>query len=501
MSDSNILSIRDIVKTYPGVVAIDHVSFDVREGEVHALIGENGAGKSTLIKVLSGAIQPDSGSITIGGKTFEAMTPILSKEQGIGVIYQEFTLVPGISAAENVFLGQKTSDGLFVNYEERIRRTKELFDQMHVNIDPTQPVRSLSPACQQIVEIAKAVSKNVRILIMDEPTAPLTVNEVDTLFQVIRDLKKKGVTIIYISHRLEELFEVADRVTVMRDGQYVGTENICDIDRKKLIAMMAGRELKESYPVRHNTIGEEVLRLENVTGNGDRNISFTLHKGEILGLAGLVGAGRTELMRVLYGADPLEGGKIFLNGKEVRIPPCRKAIEQGIGYIPEDRKNHGVFLRMSIEWNVVMNNLRAFCNGPFLSKDKQKEVAQRYEKAFQIKTPSLDQLVGNLSGGNQQKVVIAKTLAADSQIIIFDEPTRGIDVEAKQEIYKLMNRLVEDGGKSIIMVSSDMPELLGMSDRIVVIAEGEKTGEVEKKDFNQNYILDLASGGTMKGAV
>ena len=220
-----------------------------------------------------------------------------------------------------------------------------------------------------------------------------------------------------------------------------------------------------------------------------------------LGLAGLVGAGRTELMRVLYGADPLESGKIFLNGKEVRIPTCRKAIEQGIGYIPEDRKNHGVFLRMSIEWNVVMNNLRAFCNGPFLSKDKQKEVAQRYEKAFQIKTPSLDQLVGNLSGGNQQKVVIAKTLAADSQIIIFDEPTRGIDVEAKQEIYKLMNRLVEDGGKSIIMVSSDMPELLGMSDRIVVIAEGEKTGEVEKKDFNQNYILDLASGGTMKGAV
>ncbi|EFB74962.1 sugar ABC transporter ATP-binding protein [Subdoligranulum variabile] len=501
MSENNILSIRNIVKTYPGVVAIDHVSFDVREGEVHALIGENGAGKSTLIKVLSGAIQPDSGSITIGGKTFEAMTPILSKEQGVGVIYQEFTLVPGISAAENVFLGQKTSDGVFVNFEERIRRTKELFDQMHVNIDPTQPVRNLSPACQQIVEIAKAVSKNARLLIMDEPTAPLTVNEVDTLFQVIRDLKKKGVTIIYISHRLEELFEVADRVTVMRDGQYVGTENIADIDRKKLIAMMAGRELKESYPVRHNTIGEEVLRLENVTGNGDRNISFTLHKGEILGLAGLVGAGRTELMRVLYGADPLEDGKIILNGKEVHIRSCREAIEQGIGYIPEDRKNHGVFLRMSIQWNVVMNNLRAFCNGPFLSEEKQKDVAQRYEKAFQIKTPSLDQLVGNLSGGNQQKVVIAKTLAADSQIVIFDEPTRGIDVEAKQEIYKLMNRLVEDGGKSIIMVSSDMPELLGMSDRIVVIAEGEKTGEVEKKDFNQNYILDLASGGTMKGAV
>jgi ABC-type sugar transport system, ATPase component len=493
-----ILSVRDITKDYPGVRAIDHLSFDVEEGEIHALIGENGAGKSTLIKTLSGAITPTSGTIIVNGKEFSEMTPKLAKEQGIGVIYQEFTLVPGISAAENVFLGEKTSKGIFVNIKERERRAKELFDGMNVEIDVSKPVRDLSPACQQIVEIAKAVSKDVKILIMDEPTAPLTVSEVETLFKVVRDLKKKGVTIIYISHRLEELFELADRVTVMRDGAYVGTENIEDIDRGKLIAMMAGRELKESYPVRNVEIGEEVLRVENLYGNGDRNISFELHKGEILGFAGLVGAGRTELMRVIYGADALEAGKIFIHGKEVHIRSCSDAIQNGIGYIPEDRKAHGAFLPMTIKWNTVINNLKAFSNGLFVDSRKENRAAQEYQEKFRIKTPSLEQRVRNLSGGNQQKVVLAKTLAANSEIVIFDEPTRGIDVGAKQEIYKLMNELVESG-KSILMVSSDMPELLGMSDRIVVIYEGEKTGEVTKAEFNQNYILDLASGGKENG--
>ena len=466
---NTILSVREITKDYPGVRAIDHLSFDVEEGEVHALIGENGAGKSTLIKTLSGAITPTSGTIVVNGKEFSEMTPKLAKEQGIGVIYQEFTLVPGISAAENVFLGEKTSKGIFVNIKERERRAKELFDEMQVEIDVSKPVRDLSPACQQIVEIAKAVSKEVKILIMDEPTAPLTVSEVDTLF---RDLKKKGVTIIYISHRLEELFEIADRVTVMRDGTYVGTEKIADIDRRKLIAMMAGRELKESYPSRKVDVGEEVLRVENLYGNGDRNISFTLHRGEILGFAGLVGAGRTELMRVLYGADPMESGKVYIYGKEVHIKCCGDAIQAGIGYIPEDRKAHGVFLPMTIKWNTVINNLKAFSSGLFVDTKKE--------------------------NGNQQKVVLAKTLAANSEIVIFDEPTRGIDVGAKQEIYKLMNELVESG-KSILMVSSDMPELLGMSDRVIVIYEGEKTGEVSKEEFNQNYILDLASGGKENG--
>ncbi len=497
MADT-ILSVKDIVKTYPGVIAIDHLSFNVNAGEVHALIGENGAGKSTLIKTLSGAITPDSGTITINGKEFSAMNPKLSKEQGIEVIYQEFTLVPGISASENVFLGERTSKGVFVNIKERERKAKEIFDQMNVNIDVSAPVKDLSPACQQIVEIAKAVSKDVKILIMDEPTAPLTVSEVDILFEIVRNLKRKGVTIIYISHRLEELFEIADRVTVMRDGCYVGTENIKDINRQKLISMMAGRELKENYPSRKTQIGGEVLRVENLYGNGDKDISFSLHKGEILGFAGLVGAGRTELMRVIYGANPIESGKLFLDGKEVHIRSCQDAINLGIGYIPEDRKAQGAFLRMSIKWNMIINNIKNFSNGIFVNNNKEYLVAEEYQKKFDIKTPSLEQKVMNLSGGNQQKVVIAKTLAANCKIIIFDEPTRGIDVGAKQEIYKLMNELVEKGN-SIMMVSSDMPELLGMSDRVAVIYEGRKTGEVHKEEFEQNYILDLASGGKEHG--
>ena len=291
---------------------------------------------------------------------------------------------------------------------------------------------------------------------MDEPTAPLTTNEVTTLFRIIRDLKARGVTIIFISHRLEELFAVADRVTVMRDGQYVATKNIAEIDRPQLIAMMAGREMKESYPTRKSQIGEEMLRVEHLTGNGDTDISFTLHRGEILGFAGLVGAGRTELMRVIYGADPMESGKIFVEGKQVRIRSCSDAIKNGIGYIPEDRKNQGVFLRNTIKWNTVINNIQGYSKGIFVDEKQEDAVAQDYKKRFSIRTPSLEQKVGNLSGGNQQKVVIAKTLAANSNIIIFDEPTRGIDVSAKQEIYKLMNELVE-AGKAIIMVSSDMP--------------------------------------------
>lgn len=494
----NILSVKNIVKTYPGVIAINDVSFDVEEGEIHALIGENGAGKSTLIKVLSGAIVPDSGTIELEGKKYNQMTPKLAKDLGIEVIYQEFTLVPGISAAENVFLGDKTKPGAFCDIKDREARAKKIFDDLRVDIDVSKPVKTMSPAHQQLVEIAKAVSRNVKILIMDEPTAPLTVSEVETLFRIVRELKAKGVTIIFISHRLEELFELADRVTVMRDGCYVGTENIKDIDRQKLITMMAGRELKESYPSRTSQIGEEALRVEHLTGNGDHDISFTLHRGEILGFAGLVGAGRTELMRVIYGADPIESGKIYLNGKEQHIRTCQEAIRHGIGYIPEDRKAHGVFLRMSIKWNIVVNNLRGISKGPFVDTKQENRIAKDYEEKFQIKTPSLEQRVENLSGGNQQKVVIAKTLAANSEIIIFDEPTRGIDVGAKQEIYKLMNQLAGEG-KAIIMVSSDMPELLGMSDRIITIYEGRKTGELAKSEFDQNYILDLASGGEEHG--
>lgn len=498
MSDV-ILKVKDIVKEYPGVRAIDHLSFSVKRGEVHALIGENGAGKSTLIKTLSGAIVPDEGVITIDGEEFRSMTPKLAKEKGIEVIYQEFTLIPGISAAENVFLGEKTKPGIWVDIKDRRRRAKKLFDKLGVDIDVSRPVNHLSPACQQIVEIAKAVSREVKILVMDEPTAPLTVSEVDTLFQIVNDLKEQGVTILYISHRLEELFAIADRVTVMRDGCYVGTENIADVNRQKLISMMAGRELKENYPGRRTDIGKEVLRVENLCGNGDKDISFVLHEREILGFAGLVGAGRTELMRVIYGADPVDSGKIFRNGSEVKISSCYDAIGQGIGYIPEDRKAQGVFQKMSVKWNIVINNIKNISKGKFFVDESiENQLAADYQKKFGIKTPSLEQKVMNLSGGNQQKVVIAKTLATNCKIVIFDEPTRGIDVGAKQEIYKLMNQLV-DSGHSIIMVSSDLPELLGMSDRVVVLYEGRKTGEVERSEFSQDYILDLASGGEEHG--
>ncbi len=492
MEEQLILSVENLVKTYPGVIAVNNVSFGVKRGEVHALVGENGAGKSTLIKMLSGAIVPDSGNMTIDGKTYTKMNPKLSKTLGIEVIYQEFMLVPSATVAENVYLGENTDHSIFVNLDERENKTREIFKQLNVDIDPSTLVRNLSPGKQQLVEIGKAVSRNVKILIMDEPTAPLTVHEVGTLFQVIRTLKEKGVTIIYISHRLEELFEIADRITVMRDGRYISTMNVEDIDRKGLIRLMAGRDLVESFPERKGVLGEEVLKVEHLYGNGDSDISFELHKGEILGFAGLVGAGRTELMRVLYGANRKESGQIYINGKLSNIRSCSDAIKAGIGYIPEDRKNQGVFLRLSIKSNIVINNIRQYCKGLIVDSKKEDSIVNQYAREFSIKTPSNDQLVENLSGGNQQKVVIAKTLAANTSITIFDEPTRGIDVGAKHEIYELMNSLAAKGN-ALIMVSSDMQELLGMCDRIIVISEGAKTGELKRSEFDQNRILDLAS--------
>ena len=494
----NILSVKNIVKTYPGVIAINDVSFDVEEGEIHALIGENGAGKSTLIKVLSGAIVPDSGTIELEGKQYNRMTPKLAKDLGIEVIYQEFTLVPGISAAENVFLGDKTKPGAFCDIKDREARAKKIFDDLRVDIDVSRQVKTMSPAHQQLVEIAKAVSRNVKILIMDEPTAPLTVSEVETLFRIVRELKAKGVTIIFISHRLEELFELADRVTVMRDGCYVGTENIKDIDRQKLITMMAGRELKESYPSRISRIGEEALRVEHLTGNGDHDISFTLHRGEILGFAGLVGAGRTETMRAIFGADPIDGGTIEIKGKQVHIKTPRQAIQHGIAFLTEDRKGQGLVLAQSIRTNLILANMKGFSTGMFLNEKRIEDAGQKNIASLRIKTPSIDEIVGQLSGGNQQKVVIGKWVNTDADIFIFDEPTRGIDVGAKVEVYNVMNSLVKQG-KCVIMVSSEMPEILGMSDRVIVMRGGEVMATVDRdsEHFNQEDLMKAAWGGKL----
>lgn len=492
MSSKNVvLSLRNITKTYPGVIALKDFSIDFYEGEIHALLGENGAGKSTLIKVISGAITPDAGYITVKNKTFKKMTPKISRENGIEVIYQEFILVDSLSAAENIYLGKRT--GKLVDYNLMELEARELFKQFNIEINPLTLVGDLTTAQRQIVEIAKAISKNAKILIMDEPSAPLTVNEIECMFSIIRRLKECGVTIIYISHRLDEIFRISDRVTVMRDGCFVSTKNTNETNRNELISLMVGRELKESYPKRTKTPSDIALEVKHLTGNGVEDITFNVKKGEILGIGGLVGAGRTELARLIFGVEKIEKGEIYIDGQKVTIKSPSDAIKKGIGLIPEDRKIQGCFLDMNIKWNISFNNIKNISKYLVVDKKVEEETANRYKDILRIKTPSILQDVKNLSGGNQQKVVLAKTLASNPKIIIFDEPTRGIDVGAKQEIYNLMNKLAENG-IAIIMISSDMEELLGMSDRILVLCEGIQTGIVEKEDFSQDYILNLASG-------
>lgn len=488
-----ILELEHISKFYPGVVALDDVSLSVEAGQVHALMGENGAGKSTMIKVISGAIKPEKGNIVIAGERFHSLTPALSKEKGIGVIYQEFNLVPTMSVLENIFLGEKIGNKIMPDFDEMRRKALEIFHEFGVDIDVNAMVSELTPGKQQLVEIAKTLTRNVKLIIMDEPSASISVADVQTLFRIIEQLRRKGVTIIYISHRMEEVFEIADVVSVMRDGKYVGMKAMKDVSRKDLITMMVGRELNESYPVRTKKIGECVLEVENLSGNGDRDISFSLRKGEILGIAGLVGAGRTELAKLIYGAAKLEQGKIRIRGKDVHIKSPHDAIAAGIGYIPEDRKNEGAFLEFPIDWNISIMSLPRLSKGMVVTVQKIDELANEFQKKLGIKAPTMKQYVKNLSGGNQQKVVVAKTLATNSSIIIFDEPTRGIDVGAKQEIYQLMNTLITQG-ISIIMISSEMEELIGMSDRIIVMHEGTVQGELQRDEFTQNKILEYASG-------
>lgn len=485
-----VLQMKNITKRYPGVVALDHVSVDFEEGEVHALLGENGAGKSTLIKVLSGAITNDEGSIVIDGQEYTSMTPLLSRTHGVEVIYQEYNLINSLTVAENIYLGNKMHGS--VDKKEMVRQAQELFDKYRIDINPKMFVRDLSSAQQQLVEISKAISKNAKVLVMDEPTAQLTMSEVEKLYGIIRSLKEQNVTIIYISHRLEELFAITDCVTIMRDGTYVTTVKTKETNRDQLIALMVGRELTNTYKQRNCVTDEVVLELQHISGYRSEDISFKLYKGEILGLSGLVGAGRTELMRTVFGADKKLGGKVLLYGKEVHIKSPKDAIRAGIGLIPEDRKIQGCFLNMTIEWNISISNIRNLTTSRLVDKKKIRKQAEEFRSKLNIKTPSLQQRVGNLSGGNQQKVVLAKVLAAQTDIIIFDEPTRGIDMGARHEIYALMNELVESG-KSIIMISSDMEELLGMSDRVVVLSEGRYSGEVKKEEFSQEFILSLAS--------
>ena len=489
-----ILKLDNITKLYPGVMALDDVSLSFEEGEVHAIMGENGAGKSTLIKTIGGAIQPNEGTITVNGRSFEHLTPTLSAENGIGVIYQEFNLVPSLSVSENVCLGNKLGHKFYKDKKQMNAETSKVLEELGMEIDPDTMVSSLSTGQQQMVEIAKSMIKNCKVLIMDEPTASLSSAETENLLKMVGTLKAKGVTILYISHRLEEVFEISDRISVMRDGHYIKTVDTKDTSRRELIKLMVGRDIGDEYPKRETKPGNDVvLEVRGLCGQGDEDISFQLHKGEVLGVAGLVGAGRTEMAKMVYGYLKKDKCDIYVHGekKNIRIPS--EAIANGIGLIPEDRKREGAFLEYAIDWNIPIMMIKKASNGLFVDRKKTAEIVDRYIKELSIATPSAQQLVRNPSGGNQQKVVVAKTLATEADILIMDEPTRGIDVGAKQEIYNLINQLVAQG-KSVLMISSEMEELMGMSDRIMVFYEGEITGFVDRDHFEQNHIMALASG-------
>ena len=488
----DLIEINGLTKHYAGITALNNVSFSIREGEVHAIIGENGAGKSTLIKILTGAEVPSSGKIIYEGDVYDHITPAYALRKGIVAIYQELNLIPLLTVAENIFFGCEKMNGWFRDTKFMNKEAEKLFLDMGVKVNPESKVRDLGMAYQQIVEIVKAVSKNAKLLIMDEPTAPLTKTETKALYGLIAKLKELGVTIIFISHRLEEIFDICDRVTVMRDGTYIDTMNVRDTSIKHLMSLMVGRNLSQEFPGESHLIEENVLEVEHLSNNTLKDISFSLKKGEILGFGGLVGAGRTEVAEAIFGADSITSGSIKLNGKDVKILSPDKALGLGIGLIPEDRKNMGLILGLSIQTNMSFSILKKITDNIFINKKKEMKICNGLKKDLQIKAHDLNFKVNTLSGGNQQKVVIAKILAQDCNILIFDEPTRGIDVGAKHEIYLLMRALTEKG-KSIIMISSEMPELIGMSDRILVMHEGQISGELHKDDFSQEKILEYAS--------
>jgi len=490
-----LLRMEGIDKSFPGVHALDACHFDLHAGEVHALVGENGAGKSTLMKVLTGVYQKDSGEIYIDGKPVDIHNTREAQQLGISIIHQELNLMLDLTVAENIFIGREPLKGHLLDKRRQNQMARDLLQSLSMDINPLTPIKQLTVAKQQMVEIAKALSyQNTRILIMDEPSAALSEAEIAELFRFIRDVKAKGVGVIYISHRMGELKQISDRITVLRDGQYVNTVNTEETTLDAIIRMMVGRVIYEE-PKAHSNVAEDapvVLEVHNLSSPEVLDVSFNLRKGEILGIAGLMGAGRTEMARLICGADPRDSGDIIVNGAPRSISTPSDAVNAGIGYLSEDRKQFGLCLHLTVADNIVLPTLAEYSSAMMVDEKRITGLANEYRDKINIKTPSVGTCVMSLSGGNQQKVIVAKWLARDCDILIFDEPTRGIDVGAKSEIYKLMGQLSQDG-KSIIMISSEMPELLRMSDRIMVMCEGEKTGELDIAEASQEKIMTLAT--------
>lgn len=496
MNDT-LIRMEGIDKRFPGVHALNDCRFDLVSGEVHALVGENGAGKSTLMKILSGVYQKDSGRVELKGKAIELHNTKQAQSLGISIIHQELNLMKHLSAAQNIYIGREHNKALPLLVDDAAinEKTRELFKRINLDLDPQVKVSELTVAKQQMVEIAKALSFNMDVLIMDEPTSALSDTEIEDLFRVIADLKAQGKGIVYISHRMDELKRICDRVTVMRDGCYVATAAMKDISIEQIIAQMVGRAVFESsHPHGDTSKAELVMEVKGLCrGRRVRDVSFNLHRGEILGFAGLLGAGRTETARAIFGADAIDSGEVFVKGKKVSIKHPKDAVRHGIGYLSEDRKQYGLALGLSVGTNTVMASLPRFLKSFMIVDDRRiRSVAEDYVNRLQTKTPSVDQKTQNLSGGNQQKVVISKWLVRDCDILIFDEPTRGIDVGAKSEIYRLLNELA-DQGKAIIMISSELPEILRMSHRVVVMCEGKVTGILQAGECTQEKIMHLAT--------
>lgn len=488
------LSVLNVSKRFPGVQALDKVSFSVRKGEVHGLVGANGAGKSTLNKIIGGVINPDEGEIVLNGEKILPLTPRKSQDKGIQVIHQDLNLVPYMTVMENIFLGHEYKKaGLFIDRKLLKEESKKILNELGVEIDPDQQIKNLSVSLQQMVAVAAALHRKASVLIFDETTAAITSEETDHLFDRIRMLKSRGLAIIYVSHHLEEIFEICDRVSILRDGKHNGTLKVKETHKEEVISLMVGYKLTEQFPDRNAEFGDVILSIDNLSsGTNFKNITFKVHFGEILGFFGLIGSGRTEIFKSIFGAQPFTSGKVLLKNQEIHFNKPAEAVSKGLGFLPEDRKQQGVLLMMSVKKNITLPSIKDICTFGFIKRKTELKIVNGQVKGLNIATPNLEREVRYLSGGNQQKVVLAKWLVTKSSVLILDQPTRGIDVQAKTEIYKLINKLAMEG-HAIILISDEMQEIIGMSDKIIVMHEGKISGVLTKKEATQKKLLKMAN--------